>query len=277
MKNVHVLSTDKPSRLYQKENRFKLDTHPGIDCYISSASYKPVNIYITCDEEIKEGDLFYIKTPNIHGGNIVTKCLGFGKDCWSEHILTDTTDERGYHPSHCKKIILTTNQDLINDGVQPIEDDFLEWFVKNPSCEFVDTFIDAMGCTIEHCNANPCINYKIIIPTIQKFIEKHGITEQQLIDGYKQGLDLIFENASKIDKQETLEEAAILNCQSITHPYWDREKLMFIKGAKWQAERMYSEEEVCNIIKARENYLNNSPKNSLYISIKDFIEQYKKK
>jgi hypothetical protein len=328
MKNVHVLSTDKPSRLYQKENRFKLDTHPGIDWHISSASYKPVNIYITCDEEIKEGDLFYIKTPNIHGGNIVTKCLGFGKDCWSEHILTDTTDERGYHPSHCKKIILTTNQDLINDGVQPIEDDFLEWFVKNPSCEFVDTFIDAMGCAIEHCNANPCINYKIIFPqeelkqeyvkctcansleysncgkkcerildeqepkqeTIQKFIEKHGITEQQLIDGYKQGLDLIFENASKIDKQEpTLEEAKIDLTKlcyydkrnpdfQIKEEYgYDKEEVestgnfskkdcacdnCFYGRSKlteqliWQQKRMYSKEEVIAIVeKSRETGL----------------------
>ena len=38
-------------------------------------------------------------------------------------------------------------------------------------------------------------------------------------------------------KQETLEEAAILNCESITHPYCDREKSMFIKGAKWQQEQ----------------------------------------
>ena len=34
-----------------------------------------------------------------------------------------------------KKIILTTDQDLIADGVQAIDDEFLEWFVKNPSCE----------------------------------------------------------------------------------------------------------------------------------------------
>jgi hypothetical protein len=27
---------------------------------------------------------------------------------------------------------------LIKDGVQSIDDEFLEWFVKNPSCEFVE-------------------------------------------------------------------------------------------------------------------------------------------
>ena len=37
-----------------------------------------------------------------------------------------------------KKIILTDNQELIKDGVQAIDDEFLEWFVNNPSCEEVE-------------------------------------------------------------------------------------------------------------------------------------------
>jgi hypothetical protein len=37
-----------------------------------------------------------------------------------------------------KKIILTTDQYLIKDGVQAIDNDFLEWFVNNPSCEEVE-------------------------------------------------------------------------------------------------------------------------------------------
>ena len=51
--------------------------------------------------------------------------------------------------------------------------------------------------------------------------------------------------------QETLEEAAIKNCESITHPYFDREKAMFIKGAKWQQEqdkKIYSEAEVLKLL-----------------------------
>jgi hypothetical protein len=39
-----------------------------------------------------------------------------------------------------------------------------------------------------------------------------------------------------IPYQEALELAAERSCESITHPYCDREKSMFIKGAKWQAE-----------------------------------------
>ncbi len=36
-----------------------------------------------------------------------------------------------------KKVIMTTNHDLIVDGVQEIDDDFLNWFVNNQNCEFV--------------------------------------------------------------------------------------------------------------------------------------------
>lgn len=90
---------------------------------------------------------------------------------------------------------------------------------------------------------------------IKNFIEQHGITEQQLIDGYKQGLQIILENASKISKQETLEEAAErfypINSNSSAMEMLDRHQLNnsykqegFIAGANWQSERMYSEEDI---------------------------------
>jgi hypothetical protein len=109
------------------------------------------NIYITSDEEIKEGD-YYI-TPN----NSILKSLG--------QMLTNVEDY--------KKIILTTDQDLIKDDVQTIDDDFLEWFVKNPSCEEVETerledgkYVDrfADGSVVEGVYEN----YKIIIPKEEK-------------------------------------------------------------------------------------------------------------
>jgi hypothetical protein len=43
-----------------------------------------------------------------------------------------------YPVSESKKIILTTDQDLIVDGIQAIDDEFLEWFIKNNSCEEVE-------------------------------------------------------------------------------------------------------------------------------------------
>jgi len=56
MKNIHVLSTDKPSRLY-------LTTHEYIfeEGYsLSTDECQNKHIYITSDEEIKKGDWFLL-------------------------------------------------------------------------------------------------------------------------------------------------------------------------------------------------------------------------
>jgi ssDNA-binding Zn-finger/Zn-ribbon topoisomerase 1 len=50
-----------------------------------------------------------------------------------------------------KKIILTTDQGLIKNGVQSIENDFLEWFVQNPSCEWVDVKRNYLGSKCLKC------------------------------------------------------------------------------------------------------------------------------
>ena len=112
MENVHVIPTDKPSRLYKFANELYLDTTP-------KEYYKKYNIYITSDEEIKEGDWF------LKQGKPIIK---------SGHIKHYAISE--------PKIILTTDQDLIKNGVQAIDDEFLEWFVKNPSCESVEVEIE---------------------------------------------------------------------------------------------------------------------------------------
>ena len=113
MKNIHLIPTDKPSRL-SILNSGKLNFGAEI---MSSSNSKSQHIYITSDEEIKEGDWYFNNT-----GSAIEK-------------LTYRLPSGG---AFCKKIILTTDQDLIKDGVQSIDDEFLEWFVKNPSCEEVE-------------------------------------------------------------------------------------------------------------------------------------------
>ena len=95
------------------------------------------NIYITSDEEIKEGD--YV----LSGTNTLCKCM-YPKNVVDKDV---------------KKIILTTDGDLIKDGIQVIDDEFLEWFVKNPSCEKVK--IESWQTKGEWD-----LDYKIIIPSI---------------------------------------------------------------------------------------------------------------
>jgi hypothetical protein len=114
MKNIHLIPTDKP-------NMFSLNSsgkyHLTNQLHTNSPNFTNQNIYITSDEEIKEGDYkldtFHNQVSNVISINSISK--------------------------YDKKIILTIDSDLIKDSVQKIDDDFLDWFCKNPSCEEVMT------------------------------------------------------------------------------------------------------------------------------------------
>ncbi len=133
------------------------------------------NIYITSDEEIKEGDWFLEKAGRqypIH---------------WND---VDKLNR------HCKKIILTT--DPLLDGVQAIDDEFLELFVKNPSCEFVNI---KLFKKFEGENEVESI-YKIIIPKEEPKIISDWLEQNRNPEIDKQ----VEKEADQLSKQETLEE-----------------------------------------------------------------------
>jgi len=130
MKNIHKLSTDKPSRLIKNNRGYALITDEFTQSDLDYIQAKFQHIYITNDEEIKGGD-WCLDKFNQRWKLEDKKLIGFD----NKGIKRFSTDNILGH--ECKKIILTTDQDLIKDGVQAIDDEFLEWFVKNPSCEFV--------------------------------------------------------------------------------------------------------------------------------------------
>ena len=100
MKNLHVLPTDHPSRLrYNIKTRiWELNEFHKYHTDIKSTH----NIYITSEEEIKEGGWHYNLALNI-----VEKTTNFDNGVLQE------------------KIILTTDQDLIADGIEQISEDVL--------------------------------------------------------------------------------------------------------------------------------------------------------
>jgi hypothetical protein len=100
------------------------------------------HIYITSDDEIKQGDWYIYKT------NITQR-----------KTINDCSDG-----SQFKKIILTTDPDLIEEGVQAIDDKFLEWFVKNPSCESIKVVHKFDEDWSEESGAFEISYYKIILP-----------------------------------------------------------------------------------------------------------------
>jgi hypothetical protein len=114
MKNIHLIPTDKPSRLHLGGYGLVL-----CDLVFDKSTINGQHIYITSDEEITgfENNIWVIKGERIF--------------LWQNTMALVSNNKP-------KKIILTTDQDLIADEVQSIDDEFLEWFVNNPSCEEVD-------------------------------------------------------------------------------------------------------------------------------------------
>ena len=220
MKNIHVLPTDKPSRLKQNKITKKISlVNKGIDL----TAYTPINIYITSpNEDINEND--YIITKD-------------GRLVQVSYLLSKDLEE-------ASKVILTTDQDLIADGVQVIDDEFLEWFVKNPSCEEV-------GFSTYHVKGDISgkLHYQIIIPK-----EEPTIEEEYLKDELKKydGIDVVVLNKLEEPKQETLEEAATNYLHSVADGkrytgYADED---FINGAKWQADKVFYDDAIQTLEKA---------------------------
>jgi hypothetical protein len=222
MKNIHLIPTEKPSRLFKVSGELKLTRN--FDFY-NGSEYQ--NIYITSDEEIKEGDWFYD---------------GDGELC--KYTSDYVVNPNGWNDN--KKIILTTDGDLINDGVQSIDDEFLEWFVKNPSCEKVK--VDKNW----NYPLDKSWEYKIIIPKEEQ--------KQHLIDIMRGDEELgIYEEP----KQETLEEAAL----NYSKQFLSTQEYDFKEGAKWQQERMYSKEDLRTAWMAAKNSSD----------FNEWFEQFKKK
>jgi hypothetical protein len=220
MKNIHVVPTDKPSRFFKDDlgYYFSFET-------LQRSNFINQNIYITSDEEIKEGDWYLIE----FNGLKITQCTS------TEELIS--IEGR----NDCKKIILTTDQDLIKDGVQAIDDEFLEWFVKNPSCEYVEVKKGFADGTAWGYNF---LDYKIIIP------KEEPKQELPIING---SYGCTIQTKKEEPKQETLEKAAERYAdeqekkeENNYNDCYANDYNGFLDGAKYQSERMYSEEDMLN-------------------------------
>jgi hypothetical protein len=66
-------------------------------------------------------------------------------------------------------------------------------------------------------------------------------------------------------------------CNGVGDFFEDVQPKDLIEFAKWQQERMYSEEEVLELINNREDYMNSEDNIFDYQSIKEWFEQFKNK
>jgi hypothetical protein len=256
MKNIHVIPTSSPSRLFIAEN--------DIEMFILSDKYElgnklcqNQNIFITNDEEIKEENLTKsIYVIDIQNGNIgkLTCKNSFFKDSSKLIEIEWSNKQNIWNYYHIREIILTTDQNLIKDGVQAINDTFLEWFCKNPSCEFIEVGTYAKKIRAE--------------------FDANGYREMDVF-----GKDYRITIPQEEPKQETLEEIETIGDFIKKESKSGNESVGIVKGAKWQAERMYSEEDLREAFRQGQDNMDYS---EIYgwdskLTEQEWFEQFKKK
>ena len=177
MKNLFLFSTDKPTRLFTSNSELTLAGYP-ITTFKTGK-----HIYITNSEEIKEGQ-------NYIGDGF----SGKNKFKWHKSQVE-------LYPNIKKDIIiLTTDLELIKDGVQAIDDEFLEWFVKNQIREWVDVK--------KIFKANPKYN------EATRLTEKVGYWEYKIIISKQSTKDRIMSETSEETKQKARDYGNILTQSS---------------------------------------------------------------
>jgi hypothetical protein len=214
MNNIHVLPTDKSSRLYSYKGVLNLAISEFVAPAIVKNDLININIYITSDEEIKD-DWCYDEY-----NKVVFKNTGAGT------------------PGASKKIILTTDASL--DDVQAIDDEFLEWFVKNPSCEEIEiktrylhsyktgeNFI-SFSKTPEFSSRNmQCIKieprYEIIIPQE----EPKQMSKQTAVEWFNDEIIIHLNFDQRLYLKDILKQAKEM----------EKEQIMFTRSACWTCER----------------------------------------
>jgi len=271
MKNIHILPTEKPTGIFESKNGL----HFSIIEKIRYGEFKGFHIYITSDEEIKEGD-FYLYC------NQVTK--GFRKNTIAEYP----------YPNY-QKIILTTDQDLVKDGVKELSERWIEYIVDNPSCEFIEvksrvfipdgTIYDIIipreetqcTCKLGEPYNNTCCKVHGSIPKQHVEFVNDNIEEfDKAIESFKETKHLLSTETNRkrlleeiSPEKETLER--IKNALSMNNEHF---AIRFLEQyADYKSQNLYSEEEVRLMLS--ESF--KASQEGYDITSDDIIVQFKKK
>jgi hypothetical protein len=162
MGKIHLIKTSEPSDLLlciksyvENEGSYAENSDTignfriGVGKYVNKSFYNHQQMYITDDSEIKEEDWCYNSITN----KIYRKLKG------------------NLAFAYEYKIILTTDQELISDGIQVIDNKFLQWFINNSSCRNVD--IEKEKITLGGVAGTTYIDFKynVVIPKDFKVFE----------------------------------------------------------------------------------------------------------
>lgn len=196
MKNIFLIPTENSSRLSIKDGVLILHRQQW--------RKGTQNMHITSDSK-------FVRDEYITDGIEVIKATPKLVDAQG---LVDRRD--------WKKILMTTDPDLIKDGVHPIGEEFLQWFVENPTCikvEVVYGLFNPMGRQVDPNdlgqNHSKCVwKYKIITTKEEQ--------KQHLIDMMKGdeelGLYDIFNDEKREGVKRVIHQHKVLKGLSLVNP-----------------------------------------------------------
>lgn len=152
-KNIFIIPTQK-SVLGFRNNHYILRLDEPFTKY---GNANPQHIYITSDEEIKEGD-FRIEEGNNNTFHVYDT---------PDHQTANWCNQNG-----CKKIVITSDPILIEHGIQAVPDGFLKGFVNNPKDSYSvrHVLVSPMGREVDPFNITQNHSgcewiYKVYLPT----------------------------------------------------------------------------------------------------------------
>jgi hypothetical protein len=191
--NIFIVPTDKPSRL-SILNSGKLNFGAEI---MSSSNSNPQHIYITENTVVKEGEYGLAFAHGIRGFG--RKRYVFKHDGSAKSKLTAIS-------VGCQKIILASDPDLIKDNIQPIEDNFIEWFVAkaNDSGKPIE-IIEVKSMNILHTGETTFYKniYEIVIPELELINCEHCGGDGIFIKSDSSRVECPACFKGKVEKEET--------------------------------------------------------------------------
>lgn len=238
MKNIHILPTNKPSNLYQIGNDL-------IKSIISSHHLNNIgrHIYITNNDEINED--WFIDTKR----NLITKAKRKEIGTTEKVPIIICEYEGCYLEKDCRKIVLTTDQTLIKDGIQSIDDESIKWLINNPetqNLEVIYGFFNPMGRQVDPMNLgenhSQCKwKYKLILPITIKHKQQTNIPEIGKVaeEKYLERLN----NFQKVDFKDGFVEGVNWSENQPKNNTFTTEQAfnLFKKGMEWMEKQIESD------------------------------------
>jgi hypothetical protein len=248
IKNIHIVATENSSKLsYNKDGVLvlhRLQWRKGTQ-----------HIYITADADINEND--YIITKD---GRLVQVSYLLSKDL-----------------EGASKVVLTTDHDLINNDVQKIDDEDFAWFVKNPSCEFVEIkIVHSFGELPNNEFLSNKIIYKAIIPKKNFYCGDEVDYDDKCLEQCENCNDCTGVDYGYLPKEfkhefKVLTKEEVMEGRSSAYEFIDFDKQdmktanefynedltplqNMIEFAKWQQKGSYSEEDMIEASKYGYNF-----------------------